>query len=125
MCRRALARCGPATTLAVVPGSAQASDFSILVVFFAAVGISGILIAQALIGVFFVVNRRYTTRPPTLFVTLAGVLMLAGVVIVLGEARHLSTEDLAGMLATILVPGAIAVVPALVQHAWFSSGSRM
>jgi len=125
MSSRALTGCASASILAGLPHAAYASDFQILVVFFVGIGISGILIVQALIGIIFVVNQRYVTRQPNLFASFGAALVFIGVVVVSSEARHLSAGDLTGMLATILVPGAIAIIPPLVQHAWGKSGKRM
>lgn len=105
------------TALTAVPGQVFASDFYALIVVFVAFGISGVLIVQALIGIVFVVDKRYASKDPTLFITIAVVILLIGTVVVLDEAAHLNSEDLMVLFAAMYAPGALAILPPLIQRA--------
>ena len=105
------------TAITAVPGQALASDFYALIVVFIAFGIAGVLVVQALIGIVLVIDKRYVSRDPALFISVAVVVLLIGAVIVLDEAAHLSAEDLVILFAAMLVPGAIAILPPLIQRA--------
>jgi len=111
-----IARVGTTAALVAVPDLAIASDFYALFVVFIALGTSGVLIVQALIGIVLVIEKRYTSRDPTLFIAIAGVFLLVGVVAVLDEAAHLNSEDLIVLFAAMLVPGAAAILPPLIQR---------
>ncbi len=103
--------------LTAVSGQALASDFYALIVVFVAFGVSGVLIVQALIGIVLVIDKRYISKDPTLFIGIAVVLLVIGVVVVLDEAAHLNSEDLLILFSVMLVSGAIAILPPLIQRA--------
>ena len=100
-----------------VPYQAHASDFYALIVVFVAFGISGVLTIQALVGIVLVINKRYATKDPTLFIGIAVVFLLIGAFVVLDEAAHLNSEDLTVLFAAMIIPGTVAILPPLIQRA--------
>ncbi|KPK17650.1 MAG: hypothetical protein AMJ67_12545 [Betaproteobacteria bacterium SG8_41] len=100
----------------MVPAPALASDFSILIVGLIAFGISGVLLVQVLVAVVFLLNGRYKTKSPGLFVGFAAALVLIGAATVLSESSHLSSNDTLGLLAAVIVPGVIAISLPLLQR---------
>ena len=105
-----------ASATAVAPGHALASDFYSLIVVFVAFGIAVLLVVQSLIGVVLVIDRRYTTRKPALFVGIAVALLAIGSLMVLDESAHLNAEDLLVCFLAMFIPGAAAIVPPLLQY---------
>ena len=117
MARLTSRRLGAISALLAAPGPALASDFYALIVVFIALGISGVLIVQSLIGIVLVIDKRYASKDPTFFVGFAVVVLLIGIVLVLDESAHLNSEDLIILFSAMLVPGATAILPPLIQRA--------
>ena len=104
------------TVLACLPAPAFASDFYALIVVFIAFGISAVLLILALIGIVFVVDKRYREKAPKGLVGTSGVLLLVGIVLVLDESAHMNSSDLVVLLGALLVCAALAIVPPLLQY---------
>ena len=112
-----LRRFVPAVILTVACAPALASDFSILIVGLVAFGVSGALLIQVLVAIVFLLSGRYKTKSPGLFVGFAAALVFIGATAVLSESSHLSSNDTLGLLAAVIVPGAIAISLPLLQRA--------
>lgn len=112
-----LRRVVAAVTLTVASAPALASDFSILIVGLIAFGISGVLVVQVLVAIVFLLDGRYKTKSPGLFVGFAAALVFIGAAAVLGESSHLNSDDTPGLLAVVIVPGATAISLPLLQRA--------
>ncbi len=104
------------SSVLAAPAEVLAAHFAVLLVGAVAVGISGVLIVQAFIGILLVLRKRYTSRDPSHFIAIAVVFLLIGTISVLSEVARLSLGDLAAFLALMYVPGAIAIFPPLMQR---------
>ena len=89
--------------------------------FAAVIGI--ILIIQAIIGLVLVAVRTYSDKHPAKFVGFASIILIAGVLSVLSEASHLEPQDLVFCYSILLIPGAITIIPPLVQNGLSQSKS--
>lgn len=110
-------RLGVAAATILAPAQAFASDFYSLIVVFVAFGIAIVLAIQSLIGIVLVIDKWYVTKKPTLFIEIAAVFLAIGTLMVLDESPHLTSEDLFVCFASMFIPGAIAILPPLIQHA--------
>lgn len=95
---------------------AFASDFAALMVFIVVIVVAVILAVQALIGIALVIDGRYRSRDPGVFVVIAVVLLLVGSGALLSESDHLADADLLFGFGILFGPGAVAIIPPLVQR---------
>ncbi|UCH47700.1 MAG: hypothetical protein JSU95_16830 [Betaproteobacteria bacterium] len=102
--------------LAVLPGEGHASEFIALLVGSIALGISGVLIIQALIAVTLVVQKKYTHKDPSHFIAIAVAFLLIDAITVLSEVTLLAFRTVVGLLALMYVPAAIAIFPPPLQR---------
>ena len=94
----------------------MASNFTSLLAGSIALGISGVLVVQALIGVTLVFQRKYAYKDPSHFIAIAVAFLLIGTITVLSEVTYLTFGDFIGLLALMYVPAAIAICPPLLQR---------
>ena len=99
-----------------VSGNAIASDFGSPLVGSIVLGISGVLIVQALVGVTFVIQRKYTAKDPSHFIAIAVAFLLIGTITVLSEATYLGAGAVAVSLVLMYIPAALAIFPPLLQR---------
>ena len=104
-----------AMALAALPEQGLASDFDSLLVSSIALGISVVLIIQALIGVTLVVQKKYTFNDPSHFIAIAVAFLLIGTITVLSEVTLLAFRDVIGLLALMYIPAVCAIFPPLLQ----------
>ncbi len=108
--------------LLAVPILAEASDFTALIVIGIAILIALALLVLAFVSIGRVMSKVYVKKNPGTLVGSAGVLLAVGTISLLSEASHMGTEDFAFFLAVMLIPGALAIIPPLVQH--YSANKR-
>ena len=113
-----------AMALAALPAQGLASDVDPLLVSSIALGISGVLIIQALIAVSLIVNKKYTSKDPSHFIAIAVAFLLIGTITVLSEVTLLAFRDVIGLLALMYIPAAIAIFPPLLQRLRTEKTSR-
>ena len=99
-----------------VTGHAIASDFGSPLVGSIVLGISGVLIVQALVGVTFVIQKKYAAKDPSHFIAIAVAFLLIGTITVLSEATYLGPGAVTVSLVLMYVPAAIAIFPPLLQR---------
>ena len=113
-----------AMALAALPAQGLASDVDSLLVGSIALGISGVLIIQALIGVTLVVQKKYTFKDPSHFIAIAVVFLLIGTIAVLSEVTSLAFKDVISLLALMYLLAVCAIFPPLLQRLRTEKTSR-